>query len=415
MRHAIIAVLAGVLAASGVSAEGLFDAALRATPQTFPVEIACSNDYGRIAGVNPVFIEGEPWHGKPTRVFAWWGLPAGASAERKVPAMVLVHGGGGTAFARWVKTWNDRGYAAIAMDTCAKIPQGERDGKKHNRHPWSGPDGWGESLAQIGEPEKDQWTYHAVSAVIRCHTFLRSRPEVDASRTGLTGISWGGYLTSIIGSVDSRYVFAVPVYGCGYLDINPETWSKGFVARFGEEKTRAWFAQWDPKRFLGGARIPFMWCCGTNDRFYTLEAVQKSYELLGPSAPLSLSLKLRMPHAHPPAGDPKEITALADAYLKGGLPFPKITKAECADGKLHGAFTAPGRKVVRAELLFTCSTDPIRMKREWKSEPVADFNGAGSFTVPVPKDVVMFFANIVTDDGLVVSTRIFPEQAGVKR
>ena len=31
----------------------------------------------------------------------------------KVPGMVLVHGGGGTAFASWVKRWNDRGYAAM--------------------------------------------------------------------------------------------------------------------------------------------------------------------------------------------------------------------------------------------------------------------------------------------------------------
>ena len=73
--------------------------ALNQTPRTFPVTIPCSNDYGRIQGVEPIFIEGEPLKGKPTRVFAWWGLPEGASADRKVPAMVLVHGGGGTAFA----------------------------------------------------------------------------------------------------------------------------------------------------------------------------------------------------------------------------------------------------------------------------------------------------------------------------
>ena len=38
--------------------------------------------------------------------------------------MVLVHGGGGTAFAEWVKAWTSRGYAAIAMDTCGQIPKG---------------------------------------------------------------------------------------------------------------------------------------------------------------------------------------------------------------------------------------------------------------------------------------------------
>ena len=35
--------------------------------------------------------------GKPTRVFAYYGVPKGP-AGTKFPAMVLIHGGGGTAF-----------------------------------------------------------------------------------------------------------------------------------------------------------------------------------------------------------------------------------------------------------------------------------------------------------------------------
>ena len=121
--HAVLLALAACLCAGGAGAvetvpagapdhgaRTFWDAAAwTQPPRTFPVEVPCSNEYGRVAGVEPVWIEGEPWRGRPTRVFAWWGLPRGASAQRKVPAMVLVHGGGGTAFARWVKAWNDRG------------------------------------------------------------------------------------------------------------------------------------------------------------------------------------------------------------------------------------------------------------------------------------------------------------------
>ena len=67
-------------------------------------------------GVRGIFFDGLPWKGKPTRVFAFLGMPDHTAGE-KVPAMVLIHGGGGTAFAKWVKFWNSRGYAAIAMDT----------------------------------------------------------------------------------------------------------------------------------------------------------------------------------------------------------------------------------------------------------------------------------------------------------
>jgi hypothetical protein len=67
-------------------------------------------------GVHAVCFEGLPWRGNPTRVFAYYGVPANATAANPVPGIVLVHGAGGTAFARWVKTWTDRGYAAIAFD-----------------------------------------------------------------------------------------------------------------------------------------------------------------------------------------------------------------------------------------------------------------------------------------------------------
>lgn len=60
------------------------------------------------------------------------------------------------------------------------------------------------------------WTYHAVAAILRGHSLLISCAEVDAERIGITGTSWGGYLTCITAGVDSALKAAVPVYGCGY-------------------------------------------------------------------------------------------------------------------------------------------------------------------------------------------------------
>ena len=73
-------------------------------------------------GLKALFYEGPPYRGKPTRVFAWYGEPK-LEPGRKVPAMVLVHGGGGTAFEAWVRQWVRRGYAAIAMDTSGATPK----------------------------------------------------------------------------------------------------------------------------------------------------------------------------------------------------------------------------------------------------------------------------------------------------
>ena len=91
--------------------------ALYRTPHTYP---AAGFDE---PGVRAVFYDGLSFQGKPTRVFAWIGTPEHA-AGTKVPGIVLVHGGGGSAFAEWVGRWTSRGYAAIAMDLNGEVPTG---------------------------------------------------------------------------------------------------------------------------------------------------------------------------------------------------------------------------------------------------------------------------------------------------
>ena len=57
---------------------------------TFPVpEAVRSWDAPEHAtnGVKAVWIESVPWHGKETRFFAYYSLPDGATAAKKVPGL----------------------------------------------------------------------------------------------------------------------------------------------------------------------------------------------------------------------------------------------------------------------------------------------------------------------------------------
>ena len=116
-----------------------------------------------VEGLKSLYYRGLDYQGHATRVFAFYGTPANPP-EKKLPAMVLVHGGGGTAFADWVKLWNSRGYAAIAMDLCGCLPERSQD--KWRRHDLGGPPGWDASFSQLDDPIDQQWTYQAVSAVV---------------------------------------------------------------------------------------------------------------------------------------------------------------------------------------------------------------------------------------------------------
>src|SRR5690606_6700608 len=100
----------------------------------------------------------------------------------------------------------------------------------------------------------DMWTYHAVAAVVRGHSLLRSLPEVDKNRIGITGISWGGYLTCIVAGIDTRFKVAVPVYGCGFLGEN-SVWKDGSLAAMTPEARELWLREFDPSEYVGAVRF----------------------------------------------------------------------------------------------------------------------------------------------------------------
>lgn len=372
--------------------------------KTFPSEITIAPE-NSAEGVQAMFFEGEPYQGKPTRVFAFYGLPDKDKLKpgEKVPAMVLIHGGGGTAFAKWVKLWNSRGYAAIAMDTCGCVPVGTYG--NWQRHEHAGPPGWDASFAQLDAPLQDQWTYHAVSASVLAHSLLRSFPEVDADRIGVTGISWGGYLTSIVSGVDTRYQFSVPVYGCGYLGDN-SAWLPSFE-KMGKEKADLWLRQWDPSHYLKNAPMPILWVNGTNDFAYPMDSWQKSYRLA--KSDRTLCLRIRMPHGHGPVGEaPEEIHIFANQMLRKEKPLPTIGEQKFVGDELSATFQSEV-PLTKAELCFT--KDKGRWQdRNWESLPAQIDAATGRVSAKVPTDATVYYLNIFDDRNCAVSTEHLTRQ-----
>lgn len=372
--------------ATGAAAQSTWDLeALSKAPKVSPA------DGFEVEGLKAVFYDSVPHQGKPTRVFAWVGVPKG---EGKVPAMVLIHGGGGTAFADWVKLWTSRGYAAIAMDLCGCVPRKAKNGWE--RHEQGGPPGWG-GFEQIDGDEHDQWTWQAVADAILGHSLLRSLPEVDPDRIGVTGISWGGYLTCITASVDPRFKFAAPVYGCGFLG-EDSTWLDTF-AKMGKEKADKWLGLWDPSKYLAKTTMPFLWVNGTNDFAYPLDSYQKSYRL--PATERTLAIRVRMAHAHGGPGEkPEEIHAYANSFFKAGPPLAKITGQGVEKDEAWATFTSKSA-ISKAELCFTKDAGKWQ-KRVW--DGVAAKLDGNKATATLPEGAKVFYLNLVDEHGLVVST-----------
>jgi len=276
-----------------------------------------SMDQGNIQAI---FYDALPFREKPTRVFAYLGIP---KSDQPLPAMVLVHGGGGNAFHEWVKTWNDRGYAAIAMSLEGQMTVGS-SGKGKQGHAHSGPSRQG-MFNDVDSPLKDQWMYHAVSDILLAHSLLASQQEVDANRIGITGISWGGILSSLVSGVDTRFKCAMPVYGCGYLfdsKGNFELLMRSTPEMLQKKKF------WDPARHFASGSVPTLWVNGDSDGHFSIDITSRSFETTRDHA--FLTIHPGMPHGHYPGWRPDavpEIYAFADQILKGESPgLGRITR-----------------------------------------------------------------------------------------
>ncbi|MCC6365828.1 MAG: prolyl oligopeptidase family serine peptidase [Bryobacterales bacterium] len=233
-----------------------------------------------------------------------------------------------------------------------------------------------------------------MAAVVLAHSLLRSFPEVDKGRIGLTGISWGGYLTDIVSGVDPRFRFAAPVYGCGYLG-EDSAWLKNF-ADLGKTRAEKWLSLWDPSVYLANGKMPMLWVTGTNDFAYPFPSLQKSYRL--PRGPRTLSIRVRMPHGHPQGAKPEEIAAFAASILRHGVPLPRITATERDSIRYNSRST-----IVKAELNYT--RDSGRWQdRKWETVAAQLDAGARRAAAQVPQGATAWFFNLTDDRGLVVSS-----------
>ena len=334
--------------------------------------------------IQEVYYAGENYKGKPTRVFAYYGKPEGAGP---FPGIILVHGGGGTAFRNWVKHWVKNGYAALAMDLAGKGPTG--------RLPDGGPDqGDNVKFPVFGPDEvKDVWTYQAVAAVIRGHSLLASLKEVDPKRTALTGISWGGYLTCIVVGLDHRFKAAVPVYGCGFIH-EKSAWVDNHFSKMPDDLKKRWIENFEPSRYLGQAQCPMMFMNGTSDFAYPLESYQKSYKLV--KSPVTLCIQINRGHGH--IWSFPEVDAFINSTLKKGEPLLKIGPMNVAGEKASAVITNTGTgTVAKAQLDYA-----VGPNREWKSLPAEIKGKTVSANLPAERPLICYFY-VMDQRGLAIS------------
>ena len=352
---------------------------LTTAPAQFP-----ANGFAEESGLEPIFFEGLPWHGKRTRVFAWLGLPP--ARRGKVPGIVLVHGGGGTAFKEWVRKWTERGFAAISIAVEGQTDQPEdtpqRTRRSWKRHAWAGP-ARDRIYADSAEPVPDQWMYHAVADTVLANSLLRSLPEVDRLRVGLMGISWGGVIATTAIGIDPRFAFAIPTYGCGHQFDAANQWGNAL------EENELYREVWDPMVRMERVRMPVLWLSWPGEMAFPLDSQAACYRVSpGP----------RMKHSHRAGWNPPDSYAFAESVVASGKPWLAQTSAGLIEGRVRIHFTA-AKPLDSAALIWTGDTG-LTGSRDWREGPATLDKEADRWlvTAELPEAATAWFVNVRSGD-----------------
>jgi len=356
-----------------------------------------------------VYFDALDYAGAPTRVYAWVGIPD--HAPMPMPGMVLVHGGGGTAYENWVELWNARGYAAISIavegQTDVEATQEQKDAGlavgNWLKHAWAGPARvgiYGDSAVTL----TNQWMYHAVADTVLAHSLLRSLPEVDADEVGLMGISWGGVVTSTAMGIDQRFAFAIPTYGCGNLH-DADNWY-GTALSNNEQYKQVW----DPVVRMDRATMPALWFSWPGDEHFPLDCQAVTY-----TAALGVrmvSLVPGMQHGHGPGWNRPESYAFADSVVSNGTPWCVQESVSASNGVASVTFVSA--KVPDQALLVWTADTGVTGDRTWTNTPAALVDGGGgswTATATLPGETTAWFINALS--GSLVASSDFQEHAPV--
>ena len=303
----------------------------------------------QVSDLQDILFDGVPYKGKKTQVFAYIGYPKTPMPEGGYPAVLLVHGGGGTAYAYFTRLWRDQGFAVLAIDWYNTRPDNKMIGNKEKK-PYRIP------LDETGLRNHIQTN---VANMVLAHSLLRSLPKVNKDKTLFVGLSWGSWYGTAVTALDPRFKGAIEIY-CGDINLNKKFLLNG--------------------RFVHAAKVPMYWICSTNDANVTMQTLQKSFD----DCPtiVNKSLVIKLPHSHVGFRFPA-CWRMAKHFLCGEPALPKLGKVTVKDNTASVKILEKGKGIIDAKFCYTADGEEIKPhKRKWQTLPVEQKGDVLSVTFP---------------------------------
>jgi dienelactone hydrolase len=385
-----------------------------ATPQELPFDekvVTVGHDGG--IDYKEFYYTSETVNGEAYRIYAVYAAPQGKATA---PAVLFIHGGGGTADIAMVKTWAGMGYSCLSFDWTSN-PGGKTQCGEFSKY---GSSETGKKATFLSPP-RSSTVHHAQVAARRAISWLQQQPEVKADKIGVLGISWGGFHILLLNGSDDRVKAAVDIYGAGFYrqtGFNDGCFGLTGPLQYEPPANRVtWLDNFDPQHYVPQAKAPLLLVTGTNDIFFLLPLVIKTYAAL----PVEKRLWLQPNVNH--GIKVTEINAAAknwfDFYLRGEGTLPPVVKLIVTVLPEVTVKVEPSAGVKYAQLnflwvKFPANAVPVYVYPQkdaiWeKVQATVDASGNWTAKLPTPPSnmsSVSIFVTVETGNGLKSSSEV---------
>jgi dienelactone hydrolase len=349
--------------------------------------------------------------GEDVRVYCLYKVKAGA---KNAPGLLNVHGWMGAASID--NDYVTDGWAVMSYDYCGKngnrahytkypvkLAHGEMCGGKVTSS--SLPD-----RTPITDPRQtSDYLWYAIES--RVLSYLEQQKEVDKTRLGAKGYSYGGTLMWFLG-MDSRIKAIVAYFGIGWTEYYRNKSVMMYNIPYAEPGKSS-----GEKIYLAGiapeAHVPYikaatLFLNGSNDHHGCCERGLESFKLFKPGVPWAFAMQVRGRHNTEKIG--QDCKMWLEKYVLGKDVFwPAHPKSEIkldADGvPLLTVTPANPDRVQKVEIYYSLK-NPVWISRDWRDAESVRKGNTWVSSMPVlnVNDYVFAYANVTYDTTVVVST-----------
>ena len=351
--------------------------------------------------------------GEEIRVYCRYSVKNGA---KKAPGLLVVHGWMGAANPD--KKFVVDGWAVMAHDYCGKT--GDRP--RYTKYPQTLKHGNMDSKVagpvrsqkldgtEITDPtQTSDYIWYAIQS--RVLSYLEQQKEVDRTRIGATGYSYGGTLMWHLGT-DPRVKAVVAHFGIGYNEYyrNKQVWmyNTPYVEPPKSSGEKIYLASIASEAYVPYMTAATLFLNGSNDHHGGHERGLESFKMFKSGVPWSFAIQARGHH------DTDKIEHDAkfwlDKYVLGKeVNWPEQPRSEIklnAEGVPELIIMPAQPEKVRKVEMFYALKNPCSFQRAWRDTPNARMGDQWIGKMPVLNidDYVFGYANITYDTTIVRST-----------